>query len=370
MFLRTTPTVEPEEAKDVFAPVADLMVGVVFIFIVLMLALVINIRSEDSVPKSLYVALGQQLKTSEAEKERLAVDLKQEKIHREVAVARVRALDVQLAAEIERKLALERKNTSLTERLNDEVRLREVAIARQKILEESNARLVAFVRFVQEKNLVQLLQRLAVAGQARLSVLNQIRDILGQSNVQVTLNTGAGTLMLPARELFGPGQSVPTREGEQLIRALARAMAKVLPCYAYSADIDRSSCVAGDESSRLSAVYIEGHTDVNPVTPTARLRNNWDLSAARAISAFDLLRSESDELKDLMNRDGDALIGVSGYAETRPSNRTARDRRQPAVAENDRRIEIRVIMTTNEEFVESILRELNLRIKDVDDLIR
>jgi chemotaxis protein MotB len=277
---------------------------------------------------------------------------------------------VLLAAEIERSRVLETKNASLTERLNDEVRLREVAIARQKILEEANARLVDFVRFVQKKNLVQLLQRLAAAGQARLSVLNQIRDILAQSNVQVTLNTGAGTLMLPARELFRPGQPMPTPEGEELIRVLARAMAKVLPCYAYSADIDRRSCIARDESSRLSAVYIEGHTDVNPVTPTARLSDNWDLSAARAISAFQILRRESDELKDLTNRDGDALIGVSGYAETRPSNRTTGNRRQLAVAENDRRIEVRVIMTTNEEFVESILRELNLRIKDVDDLIR
>jgi signal transduction histidine kinase len=173
MFLRTAPTTEAEEAKDVFAPVADLMVGVVFIFIVLMLALVMNLRSEESVPKSLYEALEQRLKTTEAERDRLAIDLQQETRRREAAVARARALDVQLATEIERNLALETKTASLTERLNDEVRLREAALARQKVLEEANDRLVAFVRFVQEKNLVQLLQRLAVAGQARLSILNR-----------------------------------------------------------------------------------------------------------------------------------------------------------------------------------------------------
>jgi hypothetical protein len=64
------------------------------------------------------------------------------------------------------------------------------------------------------------------------------------------------------------------------------------------------------------------------------------------------------------------LIGVSGYAESRPSNRDARDRRLPAVAENDRRIEVRVIMTTNEEFVESVLRELNGRLEQIDDLLQ
>lgn len=373
MFLRTAPTTDAEEAKDVFAPVADLMVGVVFIFIVLMLALVINLRSEDSVPKSLYEALEQRLKTTEAERDRLAIDLQQETTRREAAVARARALDVQLAAEIERNLALETKNASLMARLNDEVRLREAAIVRQKVLEEANARLVDFVRFVQEKNLVQLLQRLAVAGQARLSILNQIRDILAQSNVQVSLNTGAGTLMLPSRELFESGQPMPTLEGEKLIRVLARAMAKVLPCYAYSTNIDRRLCVASDESSRLSAVYIEGHTD--DVTVRSRPGDNWDLSAARAISAFRIVRGESNELKDLMNRDGDSLIGVSGYADTRPANRTASNHRDPAIPEtdrrvNDRRIEVRVIMTTNEDFVESILRELNSQIEKIDDLIR
>jgi hypothetical protein len=61
---------------------------------------------------------------------------------------------------------------------------------------------------------------------------------------------------------------------------------------------------------------------------------------------------------------------VSGYAESRPSNRDAQDRRLPAAAETDRRIEVRVIMTTNEEFVESVLRELNGRLEQIDDLLQ
>jgi chemotaxis protein MotB len=342
MFGRTAPQAASEEAKDVFAPVADLMVGVVFIFIVLMLALVMNLRREETVPRSTYEAL----------------------------MVRAQSLEDRLAAETRRVQALEAEKAQLAQRLADEVQRREAAETRVRTLQEANARLIAFVRFVQENNLVRLVQRLAEAGQTRAEVLQEIRGILAQSNIQVRVNSGAGTLMLPAGELFGSGQPTPTPAGERLIRALARAMAQVLPCYSYAAGVDQRNCQPRDNTSRLSAVYIEGHTDVNPLTPTARLQDNWDLSAARAISAFQIIRRESEQLQTLQNRDGDALIGVSGYAESRPSNRDVPDRRLPTAAENDRRIEVRVIMTTNEEFVESVLRELNGRLEQIDDLLQ
>lgn len=328
MFGRAAPPSETEEAKDIFAPVADLMVGVVFIFIVLMLALVMNLRKEDTVPKSIHDAV----------------------------VARVQNLEDQLAVANSRIRVLEAEKAQLVER--------------NQSLEQANARLIAFVRFVQENNLVRLVQRLAEAGQTRAEVLREIRDILAQSNIHVRVNSGAGTLMLPTGELFGSGQPTPTSAGERIIRALARAMAQVLPCYAQGNNGDRQGCQPHDNTSRMSAVYIEGHTDVNPMTPTARLQDNWDLSAARAISAFQIIRRESEPLQNLQNRDGDALIGVSGYAESRPANRDVPDRRAAAVAESDRRIEVRVIMTTNEEFVESVLRELNRRLEQIDDLLR
>ena len=342
MFSRTAPQTESEEAKDVFAPVADLMVGVVFIFIVLMLALVMNLRREETVPLSTHEAL----------------------------VARAQSLEDRLAAETLRVRALEAEKAQLAQRLAEEVERREAADARVRALEEANARLIAFVRFVQENNLVRLVQRLAEAGQTRADMLREMQRILRQDEIRVHIDDRAGTLRLPATALFDPGQPMPTNEGTSLIRALARAMAQVLPCYSYAAGVDQRNCQPRDNTSRLSAVYIEGHTDVNPLTPTARLRDNWDLSAARAISAFQIIRRESEQLQALQNRDGDALIGVSGYAESRPSNRDAPDRRLPAAAENDRRIEVRVIMTTNEEFVESVLRELNGRLEQIDDLLQ
>jgi len=122
--------------------------------------------------------------------------------------------------------------------------------------------------------------------------------------------------------------------------------------------------------TQLSAVYVEGHTDATPFNASrGRFRDNWDLSAARAIEAYKLMTNQFETLKNVKNKEGDALLGVSGYTDTRPVTRDAPDRRLPEYADQDRRIEVRVILTTNEQLVGSVLTELNRRLSDIDDLI-
>src|SRR3954447_3601193 len=70
MFRRFAGPQPEEDRKDIFAPVADLMVGVVFIFIILMIALSLHLQSEDKVPKVDYdrkVAEAQDLQPQLAE---------------------------------------------------------------------------------------------------------------------------------------------------------------------------------------------------------------------------------------------------------------------------------------------------------------
>jgi hypothetical protein len=112
MFGRSTPAPEAEESKDIFAPVADLMVSVVFIFIVLMLALVMNLQREEVVPRSLYDA----------------------------EVARVRGLEAQVA--------------DLTKGLEEETQLRAAAEARGRELALTNERLLDFAEFVRASDLL------------------------------------------------------------------------------------------------------------------------------------------------------------------------------------------------------------------------
>jgi chemotaxis protein MotB len=293
MFARNPALAQEEERKDIFAPVADLMVGVVFVFIVLMIALVLNLQKEDTVPKSEY-----------------------EKLRAE------------------------------------------------------NDRLTSFAQFVRDSNALQIMSQLAIADQTRSQLLEELRKRLDSAKIEVKVDPRAGTLRLPASKLFEIGEADPTQTGAETIKQLGGVLSDILPCYSLDDHTSRPVCRAGIDASRLSAVYIEGHTDVTPFSGLrGRFRDNWDLSAGRAIEAYKLMTAQFDPLKNLKNKDGDVLLGVSGYADTRPAVRDAPDRKLLDIADQDRRIEIRVIMTTNEQLVNTVLNELNSRLRDIDDLI-
>jgi flagellar motor protein MotB len=304
------------------------MVGVVFIFIILMIALVLNLQKEETVPKSEYDQMAARVETLTAENTDLKARLAQEHTERAIAEQRIVTL------------------TAASKRLSD------------------------FVRFVRDSNVLRIMAELASADQTRSQLLEEIRRRLSASGIDVTVNADSGTLMLPAGKLFDVGRADPTAEGRKTILQLGAVMSDVLLCYSGGTKPAGVPCGTTTEASRLNAVYIEGHTDVTPFNaPGGRFADNWDLSAARAIEAFKILRAQYEPLRNFKNKDGDALIGVSGYADTRPAVHDAPDRRLPDIADKDRRIEVRVIMTTNEELVGSVLSQLNGRLREIDDLV-
>lgn len=292
---RTIPSAQADERKDLFGPVADLMVGVIFIFIILLIGLALHLQPEDY-QRLLY------------------------------------------------------RNAQLT---------------------EENERLTAFARYVRDQQLDGLLARLAAANETRARLLDDLRQRLEALGVEVRIDPANGTLKLPAGGLFLVAQAEPTAQGRETLRKLGDVLAATLPCYTGVANQPNrpAACPATDIYSRLSSAYIEGHTDVVPFhAPTGRFRDNWDLSAARAIATYRLLAETHPGLIGLRNGDGDALLGVSGYAETRPATPIV-DRLDGAVRDLDRRIEIRLTMTANEAAVRQAIDELSLRLGEVDDLL-
>ena len=331
MFSRIATHFEDEQ-KDIFAPVADLMVGVVFIFMILILALSLDLSTEKAVPQSTY----------------------------DLQVRENQALTQQLAE----------ARTALT----SEQALRTAADARAVELDARVAKLVEFVRFVRDSQIAPLMQRLSKADQTRTAILTDMQTRLSALGVDVKVNPDAGTLTLPSTKLFASGQADPTiPNGRDTILRLGQVMADILPCYSppVGGNTLPAACPARGDFSNVSAVYVEGHTDVFPFGSVyGRFRNNWDLSAGRAIEAFTLLRDHYEQLKTLKNQDGDPILGVSGYADTRPMDRTSTDRQTPMGAERDRRIEVRVIMSANEQLVGAVLDELNMRLRSVNELVR
>jgi flagellar motor protein MotB len=96
----------------------------------------------------------------------------------------------------------------------------------------------------------------------------------------------------------------------------------------------------------LEAVYVEGHTDDVPIASgrSDGVRDNWDLSAARAKNTYFTLLLSAPALAYLTNDRDETLLGVSGYGEFRPvaPNGTASGR------EANRRIDLRFLMAAPE----------------------
>ena len=304
MFAGQTSKRYQEEKKDVFAPVADLMVGVVFVFIILVLALSLHIVDdfENGVSRSVY----DELKRDRDEKVSLLVEAS-----------------------------------------------------------ASKKRLAEFVRYIQDTGVMPMLSRLAESNERRTKILNSLSERLEKEKIHVEIDRDNGTLRLDSARLFESSRADPTPEGASVIRLLGMALAEVTPCYL--SGIQRpATCPEDRTSGILSAVYIEGHTDAAVIRRRIdRFRDNWDLSAARAIEAYKIVRESDPRISTLRNGEGKALIGVSGYAATRPVNSKnfKIDSGSEIVDEADRRIEVRLIMAIDREEVLATLGELNSRLE-------
>lgn len=337
LFASAPKPAEPDDRKDVFAPVADLMVGVVFIFIVMIMALSL-VMVDDVVPRADY-----------------------DRVEAELLAARADAEAAKLAAAV----AARQREAAEREALVAQERAREA--------EESRERLATFVRYVRDSGVMPVLGRLAEADARRTDILDQVRNRLASSKISVEIDKEEGTLRLPSTLLFASAKADPTPEGAAIIRELGVALADIVPCYLAQSKRP-ASCPPDDGGvGVLSAVYVEGHTDAAAFRNTIdRFRNNWDLSAARAIEAFRVIRESDPRIAEMRNDEGQALLGVSGYSDTRPSARDAppEGRLADAVRERDRRIEIRLIMSVDENEVRTTIRDINQRLDAIDGDLR
>ena len=84
------------------------------------------------------------------------------------------------------------------------------------------------------------------------------------------------------------------------------------------------------EQSLVDSVFIEGHTDSDPVRSDPE-KGNWKLSSERAIN-FWLALDKNKNLSKLQNSDGAKLFSVSGYADSRP-HECSRDGRSYGTAD-------------------------------------
>lgn len=251
-----------EEEHSYLVSVSDLMIGLLFLFIIMLMAFGLNYRSAEDEAARTQAELVRERDEVSREKDRLAAERDRLTVERD-----------RLAAERDR-LAAERDQLS--------------AVADYLLLND----------------------------RIRADMLAAVQSLLRARDVQVSLDPENGVLRLPESLLFDSGQAVLRPEGERALREVAAVFARTLPCYSQAPAVQQSDCPITPKPL-LEAVLIEGHTDDVPIS-TSAFEDNWELGSARAINTYKALHDFEPSLGALQNHRGEDLLGVSSYEAHRP----------------------------------------------------
>jgi chemotaxis protein MotB len=196
---------------------------------------------------------------------------------------------------------------------------------------------------------------LSDAGETRTQMLMDIEAEIKRRNprLQVTIVEKTGVLRLPAEILFAKGNPELSKEGEDAVVTVAQALANVLPCY--TTPRRKDNCRLTPHG--VEAMFIEGHTDSDPLQGSSVIKGNLELSALRATNTFRVMTENVRSLDELKNREGRRVLSVSGYGEARLINMG-----QDEIAKaSNRRIDLRFLMETppDKDLVQMLTRPQN-----------
>lgn len=292
---RITPPAPPHaDTEDSYlASLSDLMVGLLFIFIIILMAFALNYRQAESTSNAETIK-------QQAEKQRLIAETQIQQQKR-----------VQLVQE--------------TEKLRKE----------QQSLSQQTTQLVE-----EKQRLETIIVRLTDNNAVRRTLLRDIERDLQNRGVRVFIDEKNGILRLPEELLFASAQANFRPSGEQAIKQLSFVLAEILPCYSQTATVIQPQCNQRSES-RLEAVFIEGHTDNQPIN-TPQFKDNWALANARAINTYQALINHAPLLDTLQNGQAQALLSVSVYEARRP----VADQYSEEGRRQNRRIDLRFLMAS------------------------
>lgn len=174
----------------------------------------------------------------------------------------------------------------------------------------------------------------------RKQLLEELKkSIEARSDVQIKIDADTGVLLLDEDAVpFASSKSKPRAQGRRNLKTIADALEAVIPCYSHTPPLGKNC--SPEHKNKLEAIFIEGHTDNQPV----RRRNysNWNLSSDRAINSYQIMMGQRPALAKLENSTSQPLFSVSGYADQRPLKDP---HGEPFENARQRRIELRFIMT-------------------------
>ena len=120
------------------------------------------------------------------------------------------------------------------------------------------------------------------------------------------------------------------------IEKLGEMLLQVLPCYTGS--VDRSECNPRTYGS-LKIILIEGHVAPNDFNSNQR---TMEVSSRHSFTVYDDLLNGTKKLRTLFNRDREPIFSISGYGASRPLT----DIKGNMQHDDNRRVDLRFIMST------------------------
>ena len=305
-----TETTSESREENYFIPMTDLLIGILFIFIIIIMAIIFNITELEDLNKTELeknAGLLSQIRELQLKNKDMKLDLQ--------------ALQ-QLIDDLKKTISgLESHNSSLSEQLALE------KDAHEKDIEALQLRINLF---------------LARSNYLRKEMLRKIQDRLKKYGYPTTVDEENGILRLADNVLFQSGEYELSQQGTSVLNVLARVLEEVLPEYAWHRSPNADGLVCS-KSACLEAIYVEGHTDKRPIQRDLKggIRTNLQLSAARADTTFQTLVTH-EKLNSLVNGRNEKLLGVSGYGESRPIRHGENDEDLRA----NRRIDLRFLMSS------------------------
>jgi flagellar motor protein MotB len=292
---------ETEESHEgYFTSVSDLMVGILFIFLLMLTVFALNFADEDK----------------DAEIRRLTAERDQARTELADAQNHIRHQDDKIR------------------RLNDELDALAVREAKRKVEVANLATRVSEIEaeVSTESRRVQEL---------RSQLLARMKADLAAKQVNVEISEQQDVLRLPSTEVFQFGTSSFTPTGHDQMSLLLEEMTRLLPCYAAgpATNCDKPAPI-------FETILIEGHTD----TKQGQGFDNWRLSTERALAVRSLMTGPFNSLNELRNPAGQPLLGLAGYGGSRTLPEI------PGEDARNRRIEVRFLLTGSREAELAALR--------------
>ena len=322
---------EAESGEGYFASVSDLMVGILFVFLVMLTVFALNFRDAEQdqmVERARYEAAVVRAGLAETRANEAEMRAEQEQLRAEEETRRAEE-ETRRAEEQTRRAEEERSRAEAERRRAQDEGLRallarsdaELQAERARAQEQHASRLFARNRALEQAldaAVARLSTEIRDREQVRAGLLAQVAEGLAAAGVRFQLDQQSGVLRLSDDVPFNTGRADLTERTRRSVQVLAEVLARTLPCFARATDQD--GCRAGD-AAILEAVLVEGHTDRQAfgALPAAQSQQENDrLSTARALTVFAELRRVQPALDLLRNSEGLPRLGVSGYGERRP----------------------------------------------------